>query len=144
MVVWSKILPLLAAGVGVLFLVNAFTRPAHAQQTAGALGSTFSTLGTFGDSIASFGSGIGKGLSGLFAPVWEISNLFERFSNLSGGSANVSPVAQEGLGNDSPTWTVSGGSSNGGGYTADPSDTGGGSIGSGAFGSTDTSYGWGI
>ena len=149
MVVLSKILPLLAAGVGVLFLVNAFTRPAHASQTAGALSSTFGSIGDAGASIGAFGQGIGSGLAGLFKPVWEIANLFERFSNLSGGSANVSPVAQGGLRGspDSPTWTVSGSGSSGsssGGYTASASDTGGGTLTSGSFGGTDTSSGWGI
>ena len=156
MVVWSKILPLLAAGVGVLFLVNAFTRPTHAQQTAGALTDTFGSIGTAGASIAEFGKGIGAGLAGLFQPVWEIANLFEKFSSLSGGSANVSPVAQQGYWDNgyfregpdpnapgaSSTVTVSGSSS--GGYVADASDTGGGTLTSGNFGGTDTSSGWGI
>ena len=110
MVVWSKILPLIAAGVGIMFLVNAFTRPAHATQTASAISSTFGAVGSAGTAIAGIGEGIGSGLAGLFKPVWEVSNLFERFSNLSGGAANVSPVAQEGLGKeDSSTWTVSSG-----------------------------------
>lgn len=95
MVVWSKILPLLAAGVGIMFLVNAFTRPAHASQTAGALSETFGSLGSAGQGIADFGQGIGSGLAGLFKPIWEISNLFERFSSLSIGSANVSAVEQQ-------------------------------------------------
>ena len=95
MVVLSKILPLIAAGVGIFFLVNAITRPAHAQQTAGALSSTFGSLGAAGSGIAGLGQGIGSGLAGLFQPVWEVANLFERFSNLASGSANVSAVAQE-------------------------------------------------
>ena len=94
MVVISKILPLLAAGVGIFFLVNAITRPAHAQQTAGALTSTFGSLSSAGSAIAGLGEGIGSGLAGLFKPVWEVSNLFERFSTLATGSANVSPVVQ--------------------------------------------------
>ena len=52
-----------------LFLVNAFTRPAHAQQTAGALTDTFGSIGTAGASIAEFGKGIGAGLAGLFTSV---------------------------------------------------------------------------
>ena len=153
MVIWSKILPLLAAGVGVLFLVNAFTRPAHASQTAGALTETFGSIGSIGSSISSLGQGIGSGLSGLFQPVWEIANLFERFSSLSGGSANVSPVAQEGYWDNgyyrqstqtgaAATQTISGSSS--GGYSAAASDTGGGTLTSGHFGGSDTSSGWGI
>ena len=95
MVVLSKILPLLAAGVGVLFLVNAFSRPAHASQTAGALSDTFGSLSAAGRGISDIGQGIGSGLAGLFQPIWEVSNLFERFSNLATGSANVGAVAQE-------------------------------------------------
>ena len=106
MVVWSKILPLLAAGVGILFLVNAFTRPAHASQTAGALTSTFGSIGAAGEGISSLGQGIGSGLAGLFQPVWEVANLFERFSNLASGSANVGPVAQETAGNGSTSSTI--------------------------------------
>ena len=112
MVVWSKIVPLLAAGVGILFLVNAFTRPAHAQQTAGAITSTFGSIGAAGSAIGSLGRGIGSGLAGLFQPVWEVSNLFERFSTLATGSANVSPVGQESIGGGgggSATWTMTSG-----------------------------------
>jgi len=110
MVVISKILPLLAAGLGLFFLVNAITRPAHAQQTAGALTSTFGSLGSAGSAISSLGRGVGSGLAGLFQPVWEVANLFERFSSLASGSANVSPVAQESVGGGGgPTWTMVGG-----------------------------------
>ena len=111
MVVISKILPLLAAGVGLFFLVNAITRPAHAQQTAGALTSTFGSLGSLGSAIAGLGQGIGSGLAGLFQPVWEVSNLFERFSTLATGSANVSPVVQTTTGQTgAATVTLSSGS----------------------------------
>jgi len=110
MVVFSKILPLLAAGVGLFFLVNAITRPAHAQQTASALTSTLGSVGAAGSAISSLGRGVGSGLAGLFQPVWEVANLFERFSSLASGSANVSPVAQEAIGGGgSPTWTMVGG-----------------------------------
>jgi len=111
MVVISKILPLLAAGVGLFFLVNAITRPAEAQQTAGALTSTFGSLGSAGQAIAGLGQGIGSGLAGLFKPVWEVSNLFERFSTLATGSANVSPVVQTTTGETgAATITLSSGS----------------------------------
>ena len=111
MVVISKILPLLAAGVGLFFLVNAITRPAHAQQTAGALTSTFGAVGAAGPAIGSLGEGIGSGLSGLFKPVWEVSNLVERFSSLATGSANVSPVVQTTTGEtNASTTTFSSGS----------------------------------
>jgi hypothetical protein len=111
MVVISKILPLLAAGVGLFFLVNAITRPADAQQTAGALTSTFGAVGAAGSAIGSLGEGIGSGLSGLFKPVWEVSNLVERFSSLATGSANVSPVVQTTTGEtNASTTTFSSGS----------------------------------
>ena len=110
MVVISKILPLLAAGLGIFFLVNAITRPAQAGQTAGALTSTFGSLGSAGSAIAGLGQGIGVGLAGLFQPIWEVSNLFERFSTLATGSANVSPVVQATTGNTgADTVTVSSG-----------------------------------
>ena len=111
MVVFSKILPLIFAGVGMFFLVNSITRPAEAEQTAGALTSTLGSVGEVGTAISSLGRGVGSGLAGLFQPVWEVANLFERFSNLASGSANVSPVAQESIGGGggSPTWTLSGG-----------------------------------
>ena len=95
MVVLSKILPLIVAGVGLFFLVNAITRPAHAQQTAGAISDTLSAFGRGGAAVGEVGQGIGEGLAGLFKPVWEVSNLVERFSSLASGSANVGPVAQE-------------------------------------------------
>ena len=125
MVVLSKILPLIAAGVGIFFLVNAITRPAHAQQTAGALTSTFGSLGSAGQAIAGLGQGVGQGLAGLFQPVWEVSNLFERFSSLASGSANVSPVAQVSTGQTtSATATISGGSDSPR-LTSTPSTSGG-------------------
>ena len=108
MVVLSKILPLLAAGVGMLFLVNAFTRPTHASQTAGAISDTFGSLGAAGAAAANIGQGIGSGLAGLFKPIWEVSNLVERFSSLATGAANVGPVAQETAGGGSSstiTWS---------------------------------------
>ena len=121
MVVISKILPLLAAGLGIFFLVNAITRPAHAQQTAGALSSTFGSLGSAGSAIAGLGQGIGSGLAGLFQPVWEVSNLFERFSSLATGSANVSPVVQATTGETSAATTTFSSGSNSSRITSTPS-----------------------
>ena len=95
MVVWSKIVPIAALGIGILFLANAFTRPAAATSTARALTEQVSVLGTAGSSIEQLGQGVGGGLSGLFKPLWEVSNLIERFSTLASGSANVSPVSQD-------------------------------------------------
>jgi hypothetical protein len=122
MVVWSKIVPIAALGVGMLFLANAFTRPAAATSTAQALTESVSVLGAAGTSISQLGGGIGSGLAGLFQPVWEFANLIERFSTLSSGAANVSPVSQE-LGGyasmpSSPTYTTSSGST-----TASPTST---------------------
>jgi len=113
MVVWSKIVPIAALGVGILFLANAFTRPAAATSTARALTEQVSVLGSAGSSIQQLGGGIGSGLAGLLQPVWEVSNLIERFSTLASGSANVSPVSQD-LGGyasmpASPTYTTSSG-----------------------------------
>jgi hypothetical protein len=153
MVVWSKILPIAALGVGILFLANAFTRPAAATSTARALTEQVSVLGTAGTSIAQLGGGIGAGLAGLFQPVWEFSNLIERFSTLSSGAANVSPVSQE-LGGyasmpSSPTYTTSSGTDSAQ-VTPTASTTSGtwagagGTITSGTFGSQDTSHGWGV
>ena len=166
MVVWSKIIPIAALGVGILFLANAFSRPAAATSTARALTEQISVLGSAGSSIEQLGQGVGGGLSGLFKPVWEFSNLIERFSSLSSGSANVSPVSQD-LGGyasmpSSPTYTTSSGtdspsptstptfyhSQNGtgtlnigtGGFGSTANTT----VDSGSFGSTDTSYGWGV
>jgi len=153
MVVWSKIVPIAALGVGILFLANAFTRPAAATSTARALTEQVSVLGSAGSSIERLGQGVGGGLAGLFKPVWEFSNLIERFSSLSSGSANVSPVSQE-LGGyasfpTSPTYTTSSGTDSAA-VTPTASTSGGswggagGSITSGSFGSVDTSSGWGV
>ena len=113
MVVWSKILPIAALGVGLMFVANAFTRPAAATSTARALTEQVNVLGRAGTNIRDFGVGIGGGVAGLMRPLWEVSNLVERFSSLSSGAANVSPVSQE-LGGyasfpTSPTYTTSSG-----------------------------------
>ena len=154
MVVWSKIVPIAALGIGILFLANAFTRPAAATSTARALTEQVSVLGTAGSSIQQFGQGIGGGLSGLFKPLWEVSNLIERFSSLSSGSANVSPVSQElggyGLIPSSPTYTTSSGTDSPNVTNAPTANLSGawggagGGIASGSFGSVDTSHGWGV
>ena len=113
MVVWSKILPIAALGIGILFLTQAFTRPTAATSTAQALTEQVRVLGDAGSSIARLGQGVGGGMAGLLKPIWEISNLVERFSSLSSGAANVSPVSQDlgGYANfpSSPTYTTSSG-----------------------------------
>ena len=96
----SKILPLLAVGVGVIFLGNALARPTAASQTAGALGETGSALGAaigdIGGGAKALGTGVGGGLAGLFQPFWEIKNLIATpvFDSNVSGAANTSPVAQ--------------------------------------------------
>jgi len=150
MVVWSKIVPIAALGVGLLFLANAFTRPAAATSTARALTEQISVLGSAGSNIAQLGQGVGGGLAGLFKPIWEISNLLERFSSLSSGSANVSPVSQSITPiPSSNTYTTSGGTDSAQ-ITSTPNTSSGhwggagGTITSGTFGSVDTSTGWGV
>ena len=170
MVVWSKIIPIAALGVGILFLANAFSRPAAATSTARALTEQISVLGSAGSSIEQLGQGVGGGLAGLFRPVWEFSNLIERFSSLSSGSANVSPVSQD-LGGyasmpSSPTYTTSSGTDSpsptstptfyhsqtggtgtlniGTGSSNGFGNTASTTLTSGSFGSVDTSHGWGL
>ena len=114
MVVWSKIFPIVAIGLLVAVVANAFARPAAATSTAKALTEQVATIGAAGQNIEIFGRGVGGGLSGLLQPIWEVSNLIERFSTLSSGAANVSPVSQD-LGGyssfpTSATYTTSSGS----------------------------------
>ena len=96
----SKILPLAAVGLGIIFLGNAISRPASASATAGALGQTGAaigeSLGNIGTGAKALGQGTGAGLAGLFQPFWEIKNLIATpvFDSNVAGSANVSSVAQ--------------------------------------------------
>ena len=118
--VLSKILPLLALGVGVIFLGNALTRPASATLTAGAIGETGasigSTLSSLGSGASDLGSGVGSGLAGLLKPIWEVKNLINlpaevQNTNVS-GAANSSAVAKsEGGNTTSSTITWSSGTS---------------------------------
>ena len=116
----SKILPLLALGVGVIFLGNALTRPASASLTAGALGDTGSALGgtlsSIGSGASDLGTGIGSGLAGLLQPFWEVKNLInlpsEVLNTNVSGAANSSAVAQsDGSNRGSSTITWSSGAS---------------------------------
>lgn len=113
----SKILPLVAVAIGVIFLGNALTRPASASLTAGALGETGSALGgtlsSLGIGASDLGSGVGKGLAGLFQPFWEVKNLLGVIPSPNvAGSANVSAAAQTQAGNTgSQTITWSNGTS---------------------------------
>ena len=96
----SKIFPLLAVGLGVIFLGNALTQPKSASLTAGALSATGSafggTLGSIGTGAKELGQGVGGGLAGLFQPFWEIKNLIATpvFDSNIAGAANISSVAQ--------------------------------------------------
>ena len=113
----SKILPLVAVAVGILFVGNALTRPASATLTAGALGETGSALGgtlsSLGIGAGDLGTGVGKGLTGLFQPFWEVKNLLGVIPSPNvAGSANVSVAAQQQAGNTgSSTITWSNGTS---------------------------------
>ena len=113
----SKILPLVAFGVGILFLGNALTRPASASLTAGALSESGSALGgtlsSIGIGAGDLGGGIGKGLAGLLQPFWEVKNLLGVIPSPNvAGSANVSVAAQQQAGNKgSSTITWSSGTS---------------------------------
>ena len=96
----SKILPIAALGVAIMFIGNIFGRPAEASLGASALGKTGfaigSTLSSIGGGAADLGSGVGSGLAGLFQPFWEIKNLIATpvFDANVAGSANTSPGAQ--------------------------------------------------
>ena len=96
----SKILPIVALGVGVIFLGNALTRPASAQHTATALSQTGAaltgTLGSLGGAAQGLGEGVGGGLVGLLKPIWEVKNLIATpiFDSNVAGAANISSVAQ--------------------------------------------------
>jgi len=115
--IFSKILPLVAVAIGVIFLGNALTRPASASLTAGAVGETGSaiggTLSSLGIGAADLGIGTGKGLAGLFQPFWEVKNLLGVIPSPNvAGSANVSAAAQTQAGNKgSQTITWSSGAS---------------------------------
>ena len=112
----SKILPLAAVGLGIIFLGNAISRPASASATAGALGQTGAaigeSLGNIGTGAKALGQGTGAGLAGLFQPFWEIKNLIGVIPSPNvAGSANVSAAAQTQAGNTgSQTITWSSGS----------------------------------
>ena len=112
----SKILPIAALGVAIMFIGNIFGRPAQASLGASALGETGSAIGStlsnIGSGAADLGGGVGSGLAGLFKPFWEIKNLINLPSEVEStqvsGSANSSAVAQNEGGNRSSntiTWS---------------------------------------
>ena len=98
----SKILPLAALGVAIMFIGNIFGRPAQASLGASALGETGSAIGStlsnIGGGAEDLGSGVGSGLVGLFKPFWEIKNLMDVvpvvYDSTVAGAANSSAVAQ--------------------------------------------------
>ena len=99
---FGKLLPLVAAGIGIFFIGNILSRPAHAVESAGALSETGSalgtTLGSLGAGAAQLGTGVGSGLVGLLKPGWELKNLIYGESPNVPGSANASAVAQSDAG----------------------------------------------
>jgi len=99
---FGKLLPLVAAGIGIFFIGNILSRPAHAAESAGALSETGSalgtTLGSLGAGAAQLGTGVGSGLVGLLKPGWELKNLIYGESPNVPGSANASAVAQSDAG----------------------------------------------
>ncbi len=62
--IFTKILPIAAAGIALFFLANTISRPAAARETAAAIGDTGAAFGT---SLSSVGIGIGDFLTGLGA-----------------------------------------------------------------------------
>jgi hypothetical protein len=97
----SRIVPLVALGLGVIFVGNALIRPKDAGATVDVFeegGSAIgSSLGKIGSGAAGLGEGVGTGLAGLLKPFWEIKNLITAvpvFDASVAGSANASAVAQ--------------------------------------------------
>ena len=62
--IFTKILPIAAAGIGLFFLANTIRAPTAARETAAAIGETGAAFGT---SLSSVGIGIGDFLTGLGA-----------------------------------------------------------------------------
>ena len=83
----SKIVPLVALGIGVLFLGNALTRPAQATQTAQAL--TASGVG-LGQSLGSIGGGLRELFTGFGEGTAKLLNPLIGYSGFEGeGSGSV-------------------------------------------------------
>ena len=86
--IFTKILPIAAAGIGLFFLANTIRAPTAARETAAAIGETGAAFGT---SLSSVGTGIGDFLTGLGAgsaklldPFFSLKTLiFEEDSNAS-------------------------------------------------------------
>ena len=112
----SRVVPLVALGLGVIFVGTALFKPKDAGATVdvfeeggSAIGSSLGAIGRGGQAL---GEGIGGGLVGLLKPFWEIRNLVNLPSEVEStqvsGSANSSAVAQNEGGNRSSntiTWS---------------------------------------
>ena len=89
----SKIAPLAALGIGILFLGNALTRPAQATQTAQALTASGvglgQALGSIGGGLRELFTGFGEGTSKLLNPLFTVKDLIG-YSGFEGeGSGSV-------------------------------------------------------
>jgi len=78
--VLTKILPLAAVGLGIAFLYNVINKPGAASESAGALGQTLfsfgSGLGSVWGGINEFLTGIGTGSAKLLNPLFTLKTLF--------------------------------------------------------------------
>ena len=86
--IFTKILPIAAAGFGLFLLANTIQRPAAAKETAKAIGETGaafgSTLTDVGEGIGDFFAGVGSGGSKLLDPFFSLKTLiFEEDTNQS-------------------------------------------------------------
>lgn len=84
--IFTKILPIAAAGLGIFLLANTIRSPAAAKETAVAIGETGSAFGTtltsVGSGIGDFLTGIGVGSSKLLDPFFSLKTLiFEEDAN---------------------------------------------------------------
>lgn len=84
--IFTKILPIAAAGIALFFLANTISRPAAAKETATAIGETGSAFGStltdVGKGIGDFFTGIGSGGSKLLDPFFSLKTLiFEEDTN---------------------------------------------------------------
>ena len=84
--IFTKILPIAAAGLGIFLLANTIRSPASAKETATAIGETGSAFGTtlssVGTGIGDFFTGIGVGGSKLLDPFFSLKTLiFEEDTN---------------------------------------------------------------
>ena len=98
----GKITGYLALGLIGAFLLNTLIRPVSALGTGSALVETGSGIASIGAGIGSSLASIGKGSAKLLDPLFSLKDLIYYDSN-AGGSATVSPVAQNSGTGSSPT-----------------------------------------